>query len=356
MPVSRNVNWKRIGRTLLALAGVAIFLVILRLGGTEALSRVVHGDPLYVLATLLAVGGVTLSSALRWRILVSALTGQPALPLYRIYYYNIIGRLIGLFAPRGVGDLAGRPLALRAGGASSLGMALYSTLLDRLFDYLLLALMTGPALLFVGRIVSLGAGSVLAATLLAGGFVVLSTRFGGTIEWLTAVLGKGALWISRMPAASRLIPQDKVAQMRQLKTIEVDAWTVARVYLLTVLHTLMAVLRSYFVARALRLRLPFLLLALAAPVAQLGQLLAFTPGALGIRELSWFAVLQATGVPRDDVLAFLMGHRAYVYVAILALALIGQLTMLAWPQRANQQPPAAGGTERSNPCSQTEQQ
>jgi len=339
------MNGKRIARTAVGLAGVVIFAVILYLGGTEALSRVAHGDPVYLLAALLAIGGVTLTSALRWRLLVSALTRQPAVPLRLIYYYNIIGRVISLFAPRGVGDFAGRPLALRAGGGSSLGMALYSTLLDRLFDYILLMLMTGPALLYVGHLVSLELGTALAAILAGVSFFVIATRFGQVVRWFTAFVGQFTAWSSRVPVLGRLIPQDKVDRLRQLKGIQIDLWTVARGYLLTILQILMVILRSYLIARALRLHLPFLLLLLAAPVAQLGQIIAFTPGALGIRELSWFGVLQATGIPRDDLLVFLVGHRAYIYICTLALGLIGQLIVAIWPQRAGSLPPVVGAEQ-----------
>lgn len=336
------MNWKRIARIVLGLSGVAVFAIILYLGGTEALSRVAHGDPVYLLATLLAIGGVTLTGSLRWRLLVSALTRQPVLPLHMIYYYNIIGRLISLFAPRGVGDIAGRPLALRAGGGSSLGMALYSTLLDRLFDYILMMLMTGPALLYVGHLVSLEVGAALAAILVGASFFVIATRFGQVVRWFTAFMGRVVAWGGRIPVLGRVIPQDKVDRLRKLDGIQIDFWIVSRVYLLTILQILMMVLRSYLIARALGLHLPFLSLLLATPVAQLGQLLAFTPGALGIRELSWFAVLQATGIPRDDLLVFLVGHRAYIYVCILVLALISQLTIIIRPQRATSLPPSVG--------------
>jgi uncharacterized protein (TIRG00374 family) len=319
---------------------VAIFAVILYLGGTEALSRVAHGDPVYLLAALLAIGGVTLTGSLRWRLLVSGLTRRPAMPLHLIYYYNIIGRVISLFAPRGVGDFAGRPLALRAGKGSSLGMALYSTLLDRLFDFILLMLMTGPALLYVGRLVSLKIGIVLAVIFLGVAFFIIAARLEQVIRWLTALLGWVAAWGSKAPLLGRLIPRDKVDRLRQLDGVQVDFWTASRAYLLTILQILLATLRTYLIARALRLHLPFLLLLMATPVAQLGQIIAFTPGALGIRELSWFGVLQATGIPRDDLLTFLVGHRAYIYVCILVLSLISQLTVALWSQRARPRTPA----------------
>jgi uncharacterized membrane protein YbhN (UPF0104 family) len=93
----------------------------------------------------------------------------------------------------------------------------------------------------------------------------------------------------------------------------------------------MMIVRSYFIALALGITLSPWLLLLAAPVAQLGQLLAFTPGALGIRELSWFAVLQASGIPTDDLLTFLVGQRAYITFSILVLAFISQLITIVRP-------------------------
>lgn len=339
------MNWKRIARTTLGLAGVVIFLIILYLGGTDTIFRVVHGDPVYLLGAFLSIGGVTLTTSLRWRLLVSALTRQPALPVRLIYYYNIIGRFVSLWTPRGMGDLAARPLALRAGGGSSLGMAVYSTLLDRLFDYILLMIMTVPAVLYAGRLISLEVGVALAVIMVGSSLVVITARFGQGVHWFNTFLGRVAAWGSKLPILARLIPHSRVDQLRHLQEIQIDASILARVYLLTILQTLMATLRSYLIARALGLSMSFSLLVLAAPAAQIGQMLAFTPGALGIRELSWFAVLQAAGIPRDDLLVFLVGHRAYIYVCIIGLAAISQLIVTFWPQRARPLPPSIGAEE-----------
>jgi uncharacterized protein (TIRG00374 family) len=327
------MNRKRIVRAVLGLSGVVIFAIVLYLGGTESLSRVVHGDPVYLLATLLAIGAVTLVGALRWRLLVSALTRQPTLPMRQVYHYNIIGRLVSLFAPRGVGDFAARPLALRAGGGSSLGTAFYSTVLDRVFDYVLMMLIIGPALLYATRLVSLEMGTVLAAILLGGGFFLVATRFGSVVRWLNTLLGKLLVWAKAVPLAGALLPEAKVERLRQLEDIEIDFRTAGIAYLLTFLYISMMILRSYFIGRALGVHLSFPLLLLSAPVAQLGQLLAFTPGALGIRELSWYGVLQAADLPPEDLLTFLVGHRAYIYACIVTLALISQLIFVIWPPR-----------------------
>jgi hypothetical protein len=120
------MNGKSAAHTALILSGVVTSASILYLGGNEALFRVVHGDPVYLLAMLLPIAGITLLGALRWCPPVSALTRQPVEPLRLIYRYSIIGRLISLFAPEDLVDL-GCPLALRAGGGSSLGITVYSS-------------------------------------------------------------------------------------------------------------------------------------------------------------------------------------------------------------------------------------
>ncbi len=204
--------------------------------------------------------------------------------------------------------------------------------------------MTGPALLYVGRLVSLEVGVTLATALVGISFFVIATRFGSVVRWFSAFARLAAARGSRVPILGRLIPRQKVDRMQQLCQIQIDFWTAGRVYLLTIAQILMMVLRSHLAARAVGLQLPFLVLLLAAPVAQLGQLLAFTPGALGIRELSWIGVLQATGIPREDLLAFVVGHRAYVYLSILVLALISHVMSTIWPPRAASTSPVAADT------------
>lgn len=325
------MNKRKFVRTILGIVGIIIFVIILYLGGTEALSRVAHGDPVYLFATLLAIGGITLVGSLRWRLLVSALTRQPPLPIRQIYHYNILGRFISLFAPRGVGDFAGRPLALRAGGGSTLGMAVYSTFLDRMFDYILMAILVVPALLYVARIISIEVGAILSLILVVVFFFIVSTRFGPVIRWVNKIMGKIAVMVNRVPVLSTLFSQERVKMLRQLEDIDIDVITAGSAYLFTVLQISLIILRSYFIGRALDVDLSYLLLLLASPIAQLGQLLAFTPGALGFRELGWYSVLQASNIPTDDLLTFLVGHRAYIYFCIIVLTLISQVINFILP-------------------------
>jgi uncharacterized membrane protein YbhN (UPF0104 family) len=102
---------------------------------------------------------------------------------------------------------------------------------------------------------------------------------------------------------------------------------------------------SVVAAHAMGVRLPYLPLLLAPPVALPGQLLAFTPGALGVRELSWFAVLQAAGIPQDDLLTFLVARGVCIHISILVLALISQLIFPVQPHHSDSVPPTLGVEE-----------
>jgi uncharacterized protein (TIRG00374 family) len=325
------MNKNKIGRTLLSLSGIIIFGIIIYLGGKDAILRVLQGDPIYVLGTLTSIGGITLVGALRWRLLVIALTGKPLVSLRQIYHYNILGRLISLFAPRGIGDFAGRPIALRTGIGSPLGIAFYSTVLDRLFDYIIMSILIVPAFFYATRIISVRMGAVFSLVFIVLFYFMVTTRFGQVIRWFNRVLGKIADVGYRVPIINKLLSHERVNRFRELEDIEIDSRTTSGAYLLTVLQFTLVILRSYLAAQAMNLDLPYLLLLMASPIAQLGQLLAFTPGALGFRELGWISVLQASGIARDDLLTFLVGHRAYIYVSILVLAAISQLITMIWP-------------------------
>lgn len=322
---------KRVVRTILGLLGVVIFGVFLYLGGKEALVRIVHGDPVYILATILAIGGVTIIGTLRWRLLVSAVTRKPPLPFRQMYHYTIIGRFVSLFAPRGIGDFAARPLALTAGGGSSFGMAVYSTILDRIFDYFLMIIMTIPSVLYVAHIITLETGAVLTIILVVVSFFIVATNFGRLVRLFNKIMSTVISLGNRLPLVHGIIPKEKLDHFQELESLDIDFQIAGTAYVLTVCYLGMMIVRSYFIALALGITLSPWLLLLAAPVAQLGQLLAFTPGALGIRELSWFAVLQASGIPTDDLLTFLVGQRAYITFSILVLAFISQLITIVRP-------------------------
>jgi uncharacterized membrane protein YbhN (UPF0104 family) len=98
------------------------------------------------------------------------------------------------------------------------------------------------------------------------------------------------------------------------------------VFLLTlIMYTLLSA-RLYFIAQALRLQIPWHLLAMGICVTQLAIIFSVTPGSLGFLEGGWGAVLGLAGLSLEQFTVFVIGRRAYV----LVFSLLGALLAFAW--------------------------
>jgi uncharacterized membrane protein YbhN (UPF0104 family) len=97
-------------------------------------------------------------------------------------------------------------------------------------------------------------------------------------------------------------------------------------FLLTVVMYGLLSARLFFIAQALRLDIPWYLLAMGVSVTQLALVFSVTPGSLGFLEAGWAAVLGLAGLTQGQFLTFVIGRRAYV----LIFTLLGTLLAFAW--------------------------
>jgi uncharacterized membrane protein YbhN (UPF0104 family) len=97
-------------------------------------------------------------------------------------------------------------------------------------------------------------------------------------------------------------------------------------FLLTLVMYGLLSARLFFIAQALRLDVPWHLLAMGIAVTQLAVVFSVTPGSLGFLEGGWAAVLGLGGVTLDQFTTFVIGRRAFV----LVFTLIGTLLAFAW--------------------------
>jgi uncharacterized membrane protein YbhN (UPF0104 family) len=100
-------------------------------------------------------------------------------------------------------------------------------------------------------------------------------------------------------------------------------------------YTLMAA-RFVAVSTAVRIEVPPLLVFVGIPIAQLGLLLAVTPGSLGALEAGWLGVLLLAGLPRPEIATILIAQRAAITVFILTLGALSYLGSLLFPFRQAQ--------------------
>jgi uncharacterized protein (TIRG00374 family) len=308
-------------RWALCVLGILIFGAILYYGGVEALRKVARVNLWYLAGAFVAAGLAAYVTSLRWGLIVDALEGSSASSRLRYFYYVMMGKLSSTFVSQYVGDYGVKPLALRASGKTTVGRAVYSVFLDRLFDLILSLLFLVPALLFLGRVIS---GEVLTLLILLS--VCTYWVASGRNRWLLPRLVSGVVDALRGqtslavvgPAIGRLVGTlDGASQ--GLEQVSQRCMNSANV--LTMLRYLALTMRAYFVALALGLSLPFCLVFLAVGLVRFTLLFAVAPGKLGVLEVGWYGVLALGGVGTTSIVPFLIALRVYglVFDAILAL-------------------------------------
>jgi uncharacterized membrane protein YbhN (UPF0104 family) len=91
--------------------------------------------------------------------------------------------------------------------------------------------------------------------------------------------------------------------------------------------------RLIFIANALRLEIPWYLLAMGVSVTQLALIFSVTPGSLGFLEGGWGAVLGLGGLSLDQFTFFVIGRRAFVLVFTLINTLLAFIWIRESPAR-----------------------
>jgi uncharacterized protein (TIRG00374 family) len=310
---------------LINLAGVAVFAFILYQGGWRVWQQIFRSEPLFLLGALTATLAWNLVAAYRWYLISKAVTeGHPG-PSYPHYYtYHMIGMLTGQILPIGVGLLAGRPVALSLSGEVSLRRATLSVVLDKFFDLVLAALLAVPTALYLVDWIDLptAAGAIVAAIVL--GFLLIGWQYENTMRWLARLAARLARPFTRLPIVGRRLISRLPQQLERLSTETfVTNRRAVRLFLLTlVLYSLLA-LRLVFIALAVRLDVPWYLLAMGVGITQLTLIFSFTPGSLGILEGGWWAVFRLGGQPLDVYNLFVIARRALVLAFTPICALIG---------------------------------
>lgn len=319
-------------RRILSVLGILIFGAILYYGGVEALRQVARVNFLYLGCALVAAGLAALVTSARWGLIVDSLEGSAAHSRLHYFYYVMMGKISSTFVSQYVGDYGVRPLALKASSDTSMGRALYSVLLDRLFDLALSLLFLGPGLLYLGGLISPEV-LMLLVVLLVGGYWAISAR---NHHLLSDFLG---VTVRALAGKGRSIPLLGGALGRLASTLEgartgfeqVGRRCITTANVLTLGRYLAMATRAYFIAVALNLSIPFWLVFLAVGLVRFTLLFAVAPGRLGVLEVGWYGVLALGGIPSATIIPFLLGLRLYGLVFNAVLALIAHLAVMLGP-------------------------
>lgn len=318
---NRVLSW------IINLTGILFFGLILYLGGVQAWQQILDGDWRYVLAALATTIVWNLVAAYRWSLIANEVVGRKICPFPYFYTYQMIGMLIGQVVPITVGMLGGRPAALSLSQEVSLKRSALSVFLDKLFDLVLALLLVIPVALYLVGWIERPLAFGLMGGLVVVGVLVLAWYYERALQVVGTVGSRLAQPLTRVPVIGRRLVSRLPQQLDRLtnETFLRNRLAV-RCFLLTlVLYGLLSA-RLYFIGQALRLDIPWYLLAMGVSVTQLALVFSVTPGSLGFLEGGWAAVLSVSGLTLAQFATFVIGRRAYV----LVFTLIGTLTAFAW--------------------------
>jgi uncharacterized protein (TIRG00374 family) len=309
------------------LAGVLAFGLILYLGGVEAWEQIIEGDWRYVVAALAVTLLWNVVAAFRWALIANRVVGARICAFRYFFTYQMIGMLTGQVVPITIGMLGARPVALSLSQQVPLRRSALSVFFDKLFDLVLALLFIIPVALFlVGWIEQPLAYGIMGSVVVAG-VLLIGWRYEQGIRFFGRLGARFARSLSVVPVIGRRLVSRLPEQLERLSSETFLENKVAlQAFLLTLVMYALLSARLFFIAQALRLDIPWHLLAMGIAVTQLALVFSVTPGSLGFLEGGWGAVLGLAGLTLDQFTTFVIGRRAFV----LVFTLIGTLLAFAW--------------------------
>ena len=309
------------------LAGVLAFGLILYFRGVEAWERIVNVDWGYVWAALTVTLLWNVVAALRWMLIANEVAGAKICAYRYFFTYQMLGTLTGQVMPITIGMLGTRPVALSLSQQVSLSRAALSVFMDKLFDLVLALVLVFPAVLFLAGWIShplaagLIGGVVIVAALLIGWQYEQAVRFSGQLGM------RFAKSLARVPVIGRRLVRRLPGQLERLSSETfVENRVALQAFLLTLVMYGLLSARLFFIAQALRLGIPWYVLAMGIAVTQLALVFAVTPGSAGFLEGGWAGVFGLAGLAGERFGTFVIGRRFLV----LVFTLIGMLLAFAW--------------------------
>jgi uncharacterized protein (TIRG00374 family) len=249
--------------------------------------------------------------------------------------------------------LGGRPAALSLSQGVPLKRSALSVFLDKAFDLGLALLLVVPSGLYLVNWISLPLALGLMGSMAALGGLLVAWKYEDAVKLAGRAGSRLSRPLGRLPLVGRRLIQRLPGQLERLAT---DTFLpnrqALRAYLLTLVMYSLLSARLFFVAQALRLDIPWYILAMGLCVTQLTLVFSVTPGSLGFLEGGWAAVLGLAGLGLDQWTTFVIGRRAYLLIftvlyTLLAFAWIRESPAHLFRQvfATSQEAETAGGQE-----------
>ncbi len=266
-----------------------------------------------VLLAILATVPVVFVKTVRWQsILRSQSLRPPAWPAFLAYFGSFF---VGLLTPGRLGELAKAYYVVQCCDAS-LGQALPSVLVDRLFDLYALLLLGGVAVFTIlpGNTAVASLGALVLLLTLPLGLLLHDVTFG----WLRKVALRSGSLGRRLAGEGGLLSEIRSALLC------LSGRCLLKAAALTALAYAVFGVQCYLLARALSLPIDLMTATTTGALGSLVTLLPISVSGLGTREAAMIAYLGAVDVSAESALGFSF----LVFLAFHVAA--GLLGAVAW--------------------------
>jgi uncharacterized protein (TIRG00374 family) len=324
--MNRKARWLT---RLLGPAMLAYFLLTTDLHRLGAHLREVRWVPLALSLALFPL--LALTKAWRWQMLIREL-GMSVPSVGKATLLFMIGQFAGGATPGQSGDFV-RAWYLREQG-NPLSSALFSILLDRMFDFLVLALVALLGLVaFLHLFPPALRPSIGTATL---GFAAAMAL---AIPALMARRPRGWIIVRARALAPRSVRERMTRWQEQLEALDARGALLAMLLLATVGATAVVMVRWWLLFRALGVDVPVLVLVSSSALISILQTLPISVSGIGVRDVVLVAVLAHYGYESERALAL----SALFLVLVVEQMLVGFLVYMRHPLGA-----AARNAARAN--------
>jgi uncharacterized protein (TIRG00374 family) len=313
---------RRILSWVINLAGVLAFALILYLGGVKAWQQILQGDWRYVLAAFAVTLVWNVVATYRWLVITNHMAGREICSFRYFFTYHMLGMLTGQVMPITIGMLGTRPVALSLSQGVSLKRSALAGFLDKLFDLILALLLFIPVALYLVGWISRPLAFALITGIVVIGAILITWRFEQTLHLAGQMGARLSQPLARLPLLGDRLIRRLQPQIEHLsnETFLPNSLALQCFLLTLVMYTLLSA-RLVYIAEAVRLDIPWYILAMSVAVTQLTLIFSITPGSLGFLEGGWAAVFSLAGLTLDQFTIFVIARRAYflVFTAIDAL-------------------------------------
>ena len=263
-----------------------------------------------VLLVILCTGMMDLVYAVRWRIWLRLAEPEGRFGLCSLWTFVTWSRLASQILPVPAGSVGVRAAAIKTTTNLSIKQAACTVAVDPMLDlYQFLLIVPITAAMLMGYVAPARAAMCVMVSLCLGA-LLLATLF-PTLVTLVGTLRR----VVRM--------QDQASPGQEAALPSFTRGALLTAYALTVVRYVFVVARIWVIGFAIGVTgLSPMFCLTTGTVTQAAHMATITPGALGVLEGGWFAVLRAFDFAAHDATLFVTAQRLLIWLALAVIALV----------------------------------